>query len=281
MGRFLRALFYYVSGQFIWGAKALEKDPHVITARFDAVTAKLWKKYNAAKDAAGGIIALRERRNGDLERLQRQANELQETMEGAEALAEDRVKELRATGKSDDEIQQDAGYKEFASAHSDAESSLAAVNADIDRVKEDIAHLAQQAKDNLIQLQEAQREIQEVERKKHVTIMDVTMSTQAQEIQDALAGIASTDVSKELTSLEDLRLKARGDAEVSRQLSGADVKLQASKLRAAAHAKRSGNKLAAKLGLGQNGGADSATRVVPVAEAATGTGGKGGSLPGA
>ncbi|MDO8598757.1 MAG: hypothetical protein Q7S02_01465, partial [bacterium] len=188
MWRFLRVVGYYISGRFIWGAKALEKDPHVIEARFDSVTRKLWAKYNAAKSAAGGIIALRERRMGDLERLQKQADVLQETIEGAEALAEDRVKALQAVGKQSDEIQQDAEYKEYASAHSDAESSLAAVNADIERVKEDIGHLAQQAKDNLIQLQEAQREIQEVERKKHVTIMDVTMSTQAQEIQDALAG---------------------------------------------------------------------------------------------
>lgn len=282
MGRFFRACWYFISGQFIWGAKALEKDPHVIEARYDSVLSKLHRRLAAAKDAVGGIVAQRERRKGDLEKLIGQETELQETLEGAEALASERMKELRKAGKSDEEILADADYKSYSAAYADAESSLAAVRADIDRVKEDIAQLSRQADDYLIQLKQMQREIQEVERKKHVTIADVSMSTQVQELQDALSGIQSSGVAKELASLDELRLKARADAEVSRKVSGADVKLEAAKLRAAAHTARAGSKLAAKLGLGAKTAEAPAAAAPAKAEAVgTGTGGKTpGGLPG-
>ncbi|MBI4434898.1 hypothetical protein HY635_03750 [Candidatus Uhrbacteria bacterium] len=282
MGRFFRALFYYISGQFIWGAKSLEKDPHVIEARYDSVLGKLHRRLVAAKDAVGGIVAQRERRKGDLEKLIGQETELQETLEGAEALAAERMKELRKAGKPDEEILADADYKSYSAAYADAESSLAAVRADIDRVKEDIAQLSRQADDYLIQLRQMQREIQEVERKKHVTIADVSMSTQVQELQDALSGIQSSGVAKELASLDELRLKARADAEVSRKVSGADVKLEAAKLRAAAHQARAGSKLAAKLGLGVAQATEKPAAAAPAKAEAVGTGGSkpSGGLPG-
>lgn len=280
MGRFFRALFYYISGQFIWGAKALEKNPHVIEARFDDVLDRLNRQLVAAKDAVGSIVALRERRRGDLEKLISQETELQETLEGAEALAGDRVKELRKAGKTDEEIQADAQYKQYSAAYADSESSLAAVRADIERVKEDISGFSKQADDYLIQLKQMQREIAEVERKKHVTIADVSMSTQVAQLQDALSGIQSSRVSKELASLEELRLKARGDAEVSRAVSGADAKLENAKLRAAAHASRAGSKLAAKLGLGAKT-AEAPVAAAPAKAEAVGASGKpSGGLPG-
>lgn len=279
MGRFLRACWYYISGRFIWGAKQLERDPHVIEARFDDVLDRLNRQLAAAKDAVGGIVAQKERRKGDLEKLIGQESELQETLEGAEALAGDRVKELQRAGKTNEEIQADADYKSYSAAYADAESSLAAVRADIVRVKDDIEALARQGGDYLIQLKQMQREIQEIERRKHVTIADVSMSTQVAQLQDALAGIQSSRVSKELAALEDLRLKARGDAEVSRQVSGADAKLEAAKLRAVAHQRRAGDRLATRLGLVAQAAAPVAAAPAKVAEAPAGTGGgKPGSL---
>jgi|GEM_PF-2456459 len=282
MGRFFRVLFYWVSGQFIWGAKALERDPHVIEARFDAAIGKYRERLAVVKDAVGGIVALREQRKMDLDRLKKQQTEFQETLEGAEALAADVAKKLKKAGKTDDEVQQDPDFTQYSAAYADAESSLQGVNESIERISRDIATYEQQANDHVIRLQQMQREMKQIEGEKYETLVDVAMSSQEKEINDMVSGFATDGTAKDLQDLRELRMKARGDAEVARKLSGADAQVQGAKLRAAAHATRAGNKLAAKLGLGQNGDADSVAKVAPAAErlAATGTGGKGGSLPG-
>ena len=283
MGRFFRALFYYVSGQFIWGAKSLERNPHVIEARYDSVIGKYRQRLAVVKDAVGGIVALREQRKMDLERLGEQQKELQETLEGAEALAADRAKKLKAQGKTDAEVQDDAEFKQYSSAYADAESSLQGVVASIDRVQRDIEKYEQQASDHVIQLQQMQREGKRIEGEKYETLVDVSMATQEREINDMVSGFATDGTAKELQSLRELRTKARGDAEVSRRLSGADANLQAAKLRAAAQSARAGSRLAAKLGLGVQASAEAPAAAAPAktAETAAGAGGKGGSLPGA
>jgi len=279
MGRFFRTLFYYISGQFIWGAKALEKDPHVIEAKFDNMLSKYRERLRVVKDAVGGVVALREQRKMDLERLNAQETEYEETMQGAEALSADVVKKLRQAGKSDAEIQDDAKFKEYAAAYADAESSLKGVTESIERVRRDIANYENQANDHILKLQEMQREMKTIEGEKYETLVDVSMSRQEQEINDMVSGFATDGIGKDRQELRELRMKSRGDAEVSRRLSGADASLQNAKLRAAAHVATSSNKLAAKLGLGVKT-VEAAASAAPAQEAATGAGGKPGKLPG-
>ncbi|MFH1098754.1 MAG: hypothetical protein V1723_02455 [Candidatus Uhrbacteria bacterium] len=284
MTRFFRALFYYLSGQFIWGARSLEKNPHVIEARFDHALGKLGDNLRVVKDQVGSILGLRERRKMDLGRLQEQKAEHEDTMDGAEALAQDRVTKLRAEGRSDADIEADAEYRQYSAAYADAESTLGAVNADIARCEEDIARYDQQGKDYVIQLQQMQREIEKIKREKHETLADVSIAAMEGDIQDALSGFATDGVGKELDALRDIRMKARGDAEVSRTLAGSDAKVQGAKLRAAAHAARATSRLSEKFGLHAKAevAAAPAASVAPKMEvpAAVGGGGKGGSLPG-
>lgn len=282
MGRFLRACWYYVSGRFIWGAKALEKDPHVIEARYDHAKDKLLRDLEHAKNALGSVVALKEKAKLDLERLGAQKAEHEETMQGAEALSADVMAKLRRAGKTDVEIQADPEFMQYSAAYADAESSLAGVATAIDRVKADIEHLHKLGQERLLQLQQQQRLIQEVERKKHVTIMDVTMANSIKALEDVASGFATSGVAKELADLEQIGLKARADAEVSRALSGSDASLQAAKLRAAAHAARAQNRLVAKLGLGAKTAEAPAAAAPAKAEAVgAGTGGKpSGGLPG-
>lgn len=277
--RLLYALYYYAVGWAIGAAKPIEKHPKVIEARFDRMLDKYRERLRVVKDAVGGIVALREQRKMDLDRLTTQKAECEETMEGAEALAAETAKKLKAAGKTDAEVQEDAEFKQYSAAYADAESSLQNVLASIDRTQRDIANYEQQANDHLLKLQEMQREMKTIEGEKYETLVDVSLSKQEQELNDMVSGFATDGIAKDRQELRDIRMKARGDAEVSRRLSGADVKLQQAKLRAAAHSARASNKLAAKLGLGTAQTAEKPAAVAPVADAPTGVGGgKGGSL---
>lgn len=279
--RLLYALYYYAVGWMIGAAKPLEKHPMVIEARFDSMLGKYRARLAVVKDAVGGIVALREQRKMDLERLNAQKAECEETMGGAEALATEVAARLKKAGKSDVEVQEDPQFKEYSAAYADAESSLQNVLGSIERVQRDIANYEQQANDHILKLQEMQREMKTIEGEKYETLVDVALSTQEKELNDMVSGFATDGIAKERQDLRDIRTKARGDAEVSRRLSGADVKLQQARLRAAGHASRAGLKLAAKLGLGVAQATEKPVAAAPAKEAATGTGGKPpGGLPG-
>ncbi len=282
MKRLFYAMYYWTIGWAIGAAKPIERSPRVIEARFDSMLERYRSRLGVVKDAVGGIVALREQRKMDLERLLAQQAELRETMEGAEALAADAAAKLKRTGKTDVEIQEDAEFKQYSAAYADAESSLQGVDASIERIRRDIENYEKQASDHILKLQEMQREMKTIEGEKYETLVDVSISRQEQELNDMVSGFATDGIAKERQELRDIRTKARGDAEVSRRLSGADTSLQAAKLRAAAHQARAGNKLAAKLGLGAKTAEAQATAApAKVADAAAPTGpggGKSGTL---
>ncbi|MDO8424966.1 MAG: hypothetical protein Q7T01_00395 [bacterium] len=280
MGRFFRGLWYFVSGQFIWGAKQLERNPAVIEAEFDSAIGKLKRRFTAAKEAVGNLIAMREKRKRDLETLTETLETHRETMDGSKALLQEVVAGLRSQGLDDAAIQQHADYLQYASAFQDAQSSADAVEADIARCEEDIKHLEQQASDYKIQLQEMQREIEKIKTEKHATIADISFATQVQQMNDALAGIGSDGVSETLASLRERRDQAKAQATLSRELSGADARVQAAKIRTAARRSRANTELAAQLGLGAKPVVETATKAA-VAEAVGDSGSsKPGALPG-
>lgn len=286
MGRFLKALWYYVSGQFLFKARSIEQDPHVVDAQFEEVIRAKKDRFRVVKDNVGSLIGLRERRKMDLQRNAANRDELQETKEGAEALLQEVVAKLRGQGVADDQIPSNPEYMKYASAYQDASSSLEQVETEIARIEEDIEKLNVQAEEHKIQLQELQRELQAIERERHETIIDMTLSKQMADLNDALAGTATDGTAALLQSLRERRMKARGDATISRELAGTDAKIEGAKLRTKARQSRASTELAAKLGLKlglkpvvTSEAPTAATPATPVATTAPTGGGKGGSLP--
>jgi len=277
MGRFFRAFFYYISGQFLWGAKRLERDASVVEAQFEHVIKTRRKSIATAKEAVAGVMAMHERRVADLQRYTAQVEELQETLDGAVALAQERMAALQAQGKTPEQVEQDPEYQQYLAAYQDAESSLVETEDNIKRAEADIEQLDGQVSDYVIQLQGMQREIEDLQREQRETVADMELSSMAQDVNDALSGITTGGDSAMLDSLRTRRQEAKAGAKISARLAGTDAKVQGAKLRAAAKRSRASTAFAARVGLKDAAAEETPSSEAPAAVAEK-PAGKGGTL---
>ena len=225
MFRYLRALWYMMTGRFGAAADALQSNKHVMTATYDKSIAKSAERFQTVRDAVASLMSIENTRIQEIKDLTANADKLAKIKNGAQVAMQRRIDALKSSGKTKEEIQQDPEFIKHSGNYKDAASSLEQTNAQIHDKESDLHDRTTQIAQYKIELQAMQKAQEKLKNEKVEAIADVAIAQQAQQIADVLNGIAEDTTDKDLVAVREARAKAKAKAKITTALSGNDARL--------------------------------------------------------
>ena len=107
MFRYLRALWYMMTGRFGAAADALQSNKHVMTATYDKSIAKSAERFQTVRDAVASLMSIENTRIQEIKDLTANADKLAKIKNGAQVAMQRRIDALKSSGKTKEEIQRD------------------------------------------------------------------------------------------------------------------------------------------------------------------------------
>ena len=225
MFRYIKALWYMVTGRFSAAAEALQSNKFVMSATFDASIQKGADRFNTVKNAVAELMAIEQTRIAEIKQLQDRESKLDKIKQGSLAAMQRTQKSLMSAGKSKDEILTDGEFLRHQSAYKDASSSVAEVTARCDEKEADLEERRGQIATYKAELQNMQRAQQSLKEEKSEAVADVAVAQQMESINSVLAGISEDSTDKDLQSAREARKKAKAKAAITTELAGNDARL--------------------------------------------------------
>ena len=223
MGRYLRALWYAITGRFSAAAEALQSNRYVMSATYDKSIEKSQERFGTVKDAVAKLMGIEQTRLQEIKGLQAKEDKMEKIKKGAHAAMQRSIKELQGQGKDKAAIQIDPAFMKHRSAFQDASSSLAEVEQQIDDKEADLAERRTQIAQYKIQLTQMQKDVKGLAEEKHEALADVAVAQQAEAIANVLNGITDDTVDKDLAAAREARKSAKAKAKISTELAGTDA----------------------------------------------------------
>lgn len=226
LNRWLKAIGYLLTGRVDSARRALDTDPHVIRAKYDAIVRDKVGRIQIYKQAVAGLIAQQEQKLATVKGLTDEVGNLERLKAGALGKARQTVDRLKAAGRTEEQVKGDEDYKRCLAAYNDFSSTLAEKKDHIAEAERDIATYAKGIGDHKVQLQQLLREVDKLKAESHDAVADIITSKQEKDLADMLSGIAQDGTAQELQNMRQLRHEVRAEARVSRELAGTDTKAQ-------------------------------------------------------
>ncbi len=110
IGRYFRAVGYYITGNVDKARMALQTDPNVIRATYAEVVREKSGRIREYRRAVAGLVTQEEKKKHQVETLSSEVEKLEALKTGALAKAKKRAEELKKAGKSVEEIPHDEEY---------------------------------------------------------------------------------------------------------------------------------------------------------------------------
>lgn len=259
IGRYFRAVGYFLTGRVDQASRSLSTDPNVVTATYANVIDEKKKSIRQYKDAIARMIAQEEKKLSRLKDLTDEVGKLEQLKEGAAAKARSLVANLKAEGTSLAAIQQQPEYVRCQSAFNDFSSSLEEKSGHIAELEEDLKQLNDSIANHKVQLQDLMREIPKLEQESAETAADIITAREEEQIADMLSGISTDRTSQELANMRQLRQEQKAKARISRELASTDAKAQENEFMAYAQQSSANDEFAKLIGLaGETDSADNA-----------------------
>jgi phage shock protein A len=224
--RWAKAVGYLLTGQLDSARRTLDTNPHVMRAKYDEVIRDKTDRIQQYKQAVAGLIAQQENKIAKVKTLTAETNKLEDLKAGALAKAKQKVAQLQAQGKTEQEIKTDEDYMKCLAAYNDFSSTLLEKQARIDEHETDIKTYSDKIKDHKIQLQHLVREIETLKAEAADAVAEIITAKQEKEIADAFSGIAEDGSEKELQRMRELRQEVKAEARISREMAGTDTRAQ-------------------------------------------------------
>ncbi|MBU1170659.1 MAG: hypothetical protein KKD44_13945 [Proteobacteria bacterium] len=247
--RWVKAVGYLLTGQLDSARRTLDTNPHVMRAKYDEVIKDKTDRIHQYKQAVAGLIAQQENKIAKLKTLTAETNKLEDLKSGALAKAKQKVNELQAQGKSQEDIKANEEYMKCLAAFNDFSSTLTEKQARIDELESDIKGYGDKIKDHKIQLQHLVREIETLKAEAADAVAEIITAKQEKDIADAFSGIAEDGTEKELQRMRELRQEVKAEARISREMAGTDTRAQEAEFMEYARTSVSNNEFDALVGL--------------------------------
>jgi predicted nucleic acid-binding Zn-ribbon protein len=226
LGRFFRAIGYYLSGGLIKKTEKIEMDPNVTRAQFEDVITTRRKRIQEYKSAVGRLMAQQMKKAKEMENLTEEVEHLERLKAGALAKAKKRVSDLQAEGLSQEKISEDVEYQKCLAAFENFSTTLEEKNKRIASLEKDLEDAKKEIDRHEVQLQTLAREIEKLQQEADQTVADMASAREMNDINDALSGIAADGTAEMLRSLRERRNRASAEAKISSKLAGTDTKVQ-------------------------------------------------------
>lgn len=225
MGRYLRALWYLVTGRFKKAADSLATNKYVMEATYDKAVEKNIGRIQTVKSNVASLIRINEDKKEKLAaKIKEQAHQ-EKIKSGALAKAKAEAARLTAAGKTAEQIKADAEYIKCNSAYAAASKAWTTLDGEIDELEAGITEKEGQINQYKVELQNMQRNIDALKEEKHEAIADVAVAQQEREIADALNGISIDTTDNDLAGVREGRKRIKAEAKVSRELAGTNAKV--------------------------------------------------------
>jgi hypothetical protein len=225
MFRYLRALWYMVTGRFGAAADALQSNKHVMNKTYDKSILKGAERFETVRNAVAQLMSIENTRIQEIKNLNGTAEKLEKIKSGSKVAMQKRIDALMAQGKTKDEIQQDPEFIKHSGNYKDASSSLDQSHQQIHDKEEDLKERSKQIAQYKVELQTMQKNHTKLKEEKSEAIADVAIAQQAQQIADILGGIAEDTTDKDLIAVREARRNAKAKAKIMTELSGNDARL--------------------------------------------------------
>ena len=246
IGRYFRAFIYLITGRIDSARQALSMNPNVMKATYDNVIQEKGNRIRQYKDAVGGMIAQEEKKKIKLKQLTEETTKLERLKSGALAKAKKTAEKHKGDAAA---IKADPDYQKCLAAYNDFKGTLDEKNGHIAEIEGDLETLVKTVQDHKVQIQGLLRDLDKIKEEKHDAVADVISAREEQAIADMVSGISEDRTSQELNEMRDLRNKAKGQARMSRELSGLDSKRDESEFLEYATADAGADEFDALLGL--------------------------------
>jgi hypothetical protein len=119
IGRFFKALGYLLTFRLNKASEAIMSKPDIVKVRYDEVIEAKAQDIQRVVNAVSGLVHLQEQKKTELKRISQQFAEDEELAGAVLAEAQDKVKDLQAAGKSEDEVQADPEYIQLLGEYND------------------------------------------------------------------------------------------------------------------------------------------------------------------
>lgn len=256
MWRYLRALGYLFTGRIAKARQALMENEHVMAATYDKSIDRNENRLKTVTTAVAELMTIKNQRIADIKSLAKQEDEFEEITEGAKAMMQKRINQLRADGKSKEEITSDPEFMRHQAAFETNSAKLEDCRTRISDKQADLKNREGQIATYKIELQNMQRAAESLKEEKHEAIADVQIARQQEEINGVLAGIATDTTDSDLAEARAARNRAKSRAEVVTELAGNNARVADSEYKAAAKTGRANSQLDSMLDWGDEDKAD-------------------------
>ncbi len=218
IGNFFGSIFRAIGRVFRIGAgrvenasdAALAGSPEAIRATFRMTKDKWIKEYKELEAGVSQIILIREQRADELTKITEKIEKLEQRMEGALALAEEKPGEQEKHGDA---------YARFQKEHAEAVARAEELTKEVDT-------LSKRAEDYKIQLTRFERDIKNLDQQEAESIADIVSSQSVIRLNDKLKGFAQDRYSKDLQAVERARQNIKAQAKLSTEMAGTDAAKQ-------------------------------------------------------
>jgi phage shock protein A len=224
MRRYLRALFYLMTGRFKKAADSLATNKYVMEATYDKAVEKNTDRLQTVKSAVASLIRINEDNKEKLAAKVKEQAHQEKIKVGALAKAKDTAAKLQAAGKTIEQIKADAEYIKCNAGYAAATKEWAKLDSEIEELEASITEKEGRINTFKVELQNMQRSIEALKEEKHEAIADVQVAKQEREIADALNGISTDTTDNDLVAVREGRKREKAEAKVSRELAGTNAK---------------------------------------------------------
>jgi phage shock protein A len=224
--RYIKAIGYYMTGRVDAARRVLDTNPYVVKATYDDIVREKKARVIQYKEAVATLVAQREKRMQQVERLTADVERLERLKTGALAKAKERVQQLQAEGKDMAAIQHDEEYTKCQGAYKDFASTVIEKQDRITELENDIAASDERVGEHKVQLQSLMREIDKIKHEAADTVADMITAKEEREVADMITGLSTDRTNAELARMRDLRNEVKAEAKVSKELAGTDTRAQ-------------------------------------------------------
>lgn len=249
IGRYFRAIGYYITGNVDKARMALQTDPNVIRATYSEIVREKKGRIQEYRSAVAGLVTQEEKKKHQVETLTKEVEKLEALKMGALAKAKKVAEALKKAGKTTEEIHHDEEYLKCRTAFSDFSSTLTEKQARIEELEADIGDYGEKIKKHKIQMQSLLRDLEKVKSEADEAVADMITAKEEKEIADMLTGISEDGTAQQLAEMRELRSKAKAEARIATEMAGTDTRAQEAEFLEYARTSESSSEFDALIGL--------------------------------
>lgn len=225
MFRYLKALWYMVTGRVEKARRAMLENEHVMSMTYDKSIDKINERIATTRDSITELVRIEQTLISQVKSLGERMTRLSNVKDGAQVAMQRRIDELKNKGMTKEQIIVDAEFIKHQAAYNDASSTLAEVTSQYDEKNADVMNRTKQIAVYKTELQKMQRSRESLGIEKEEARADVAIAKSSEAIDAQLAGLSTDAVDTDLREAREARQRAKARATVTADLIGSDAKV--------------------------------------------------------